>query len=75
MKKVLISIAGILIIAVVLVLFINSSRTDKTTPGCTDAAKVEVVKENSKTIKDACPETAGSEMSGCQQTCGAVATK
>jgi uncharacterized protein YxeA len=67
MKKVLISIVGVVLIAVVLVLFINARRADNTAPCCPEAAKVEVVEE-----KAACPE-----MAGCQQTCqgAAVATK
>lgn len=71
MKKVLISIAGILMIAVVLVLFINAKRSDKAAPCCPEAATTEVVKESAETAKASCPG-----MSGCQQTCHeAVATK
>ena len=72
MKKVLISIVGFVLIAVVLVLFINARRADKTAPCCPEAVKVEVVGESSKTTKAACPE-----MTGCQQTCqgAAVSTK
>lgn len=71
MKKVLLSIAGVLVIAVVLVLFINARRADKAAPCCPEAATTEVVKENSEATKASCPG-----MSGCQQTCGgAVATK
>ena len=72
MKKVLISIVGVVMIAVVLVLFINARRADKTAPCCPEATKVEVVEG-----KAACPEMAGSEKSACQQTCqgAAVATK
>lgn len=72
MKKVLISIAGVLMIAVVLVLFINARRADKApAPCCPEAATTEVVKESAETAKASCPG-----MSGCQQTChDAVATK
>lgn len=76
MKKVLLSIAGVLVIAVVLVLFINAKRADKAASCCAQPETVEVVKE-SETAKHTCPGMAGSEMPGCQQTCKgeAVATK
>jgi hypothetical protein len=60
MKKIFISIAGVLMIAVVLVLFINARKADKSAC-CPEAATTEVVKENDKA---ACPG-----MTGCQQTC------
>lgn len=77
MKKILLSIAGVLVIAVVLVLFINAKRADKAAPCCAEPTTVEVVKESSEASKATCPGMTGSEMPGCQQECkgAAVATK